>query len=262
MARSDEFSVCPIGTFHTDALYPYDVPRQGSLAGDNVGYVRLKENCGFEQALECLDGFSHIWLLFLFDRNAGWRPKIQPPRHVDHKVGAFASRSPYRPNGIGISAVRLLKVNGLELVVSGHDLLDGTPILDIKPYIAYADSFPDASPGWTGEGDSRVFNVVFSLEAETRLQWLEARGVQRLRAFAMDQLASEPLNPRRHRLVETDSGIALAYRTWRLPFSVEKDVVSVHTVFSGYSDGQLAEHDDVYGDKELHRQFNGLFGTT
>ena len=260
MAGKDEFTVRPIGTFHTDALYPYDVPRQGSLAGENVGYVRLNEGCGFEQALECIEGFSHIWLVFLFDRNDGWRPKIQPPRHVDHKVGVFASRSPYRPNGIGLSAVRLLKVNGLELVVSGHDLLDGTPIVDIKPYLAYADSFPDATPGWTGEGDSRVFSVAFSPEAEERIQWLEARGVNRIRAFALDQLSSEPLNPKRHRLVETAVGMALAYRTWRLPFTVTADVVSVTTVLSGYSDEQLSCQDDIYADKELHRLFITRFG--
>ena len=260
MAGNDEFIIRPIGTFHTDALYPYDVPRQGSLAGENLGYVRLKSGCGFEQALECIDGFSHIWLLFLFDRNDGWRPKIQPPRHVNHKVGVFASRSPYRPNGIGMSVVRLLKVNGLELTVSGHDLLDGTPIIDVKPYLAYADSFPDATTGWTGEGDSQVYSVVFSPQAEERVQWLEARGVQRLRAFSLDQLVSEPLNPKRHRLVEVNGEIALAYRTWRMPFTVTANSVNVTTVLSGYSDEQLNCQDDIYADKELHRLFITRFG--
>ena len=260
MENDGDFTIRPIGTFHADALYPYDVPRQGSLAGENLGYVRLKPGMGFEQALECIEGFSHIWLLFLFDRNVGWHPKIQPPRHVDHKVGVFASRSPYRPNGIGMSVVRLLNVHGLELTVSGHDLLDGTPIIDIKPYLAYADSFPEATAGWTAEGDSPVYSVEFSPQAAERIQWLEAQGVQCLRAFALDQLASEPLNSKRHRLMEIDGKMALAYRTWRMPFTLSGEAVTVTAVLSGYSDEQLASQEDVYGDQELHRHFIARFG--
>ena len=140
----------PIGIFRCDAKYAYDVPRQGILAGENVGRVELAPGMNFEAALDAIEGFSRIWLIFAFDRNEGrWRPKVQPPRHIDHKVGVFATRSPYRPNPIGLSCVELLEVKGRVLVVKGHDLLDGTPILDVKPYLPYADSFPDAAPGWT-----------------------------------------------------------------------------------------------------------------
>lgn len=245
----------PIGVFHADAVYTYDVPRQGVLAGENRGVVTLTAGCGYEQALEGLEGFSHIWLLFWFDRNDGWRPKIQPPRHVDHKVGVFASRSPYRPNPVGMSAVRLLRVRGRELEIAGHDLLDGTPILDIKPYLAYADAFPEASPGWTGEGDQKIYNVILTEEAERQLRWLEERGVTPLRGFVQDQLASEPLNSHHHRLLTGFDGPVLAYRTWRARFDVTGNAVVVSRLFGGYTAEQLAETEDRYGDKPLHREF-------
>ena len=83
----------PIGVFRCTAQYPYDVPRQGTLAGSNAGVVELSAGCGFEEALEGLAGFDRVWLLFVFDRNDGvWHPKVQPPRHVDHKIGVFAFR--------------------------------------------------------------------------------------------------------------------------------------------------------------------------
>ena len=184
MSNGGEFTITPIGTFHSDALYPYDVPRQGSLADSNVGYVRLNAGKAFEQALECIEGFSHIWLLFMFDRNVNWHPKIQPPRHVNHKVGVFASRSPYRPNGIGMSVVRLLNVKGLELTVSGHDLLDGTPIIDIKPYLPYADSFPDAAPGWTADDDMPTYEVAYTPVAAAQVAAGAVRTVHRFRVPA------------------------------------------------------------------------------
>lgn len=250
-----EYVIRPIGVFHTDALYPYDVPRQGVLAGENIGVVRLQPGCGYEQALEDLAGFSHIWLLFLFHRNQGWHAKVQPPRHVARKVGVFASRSPYRPNGIGMSVVRLLAVRGLEVTVAGHDLLDGTPIVDIKPYLTYADSFPEATLGWTGEDGGAEMKVVFTEAVETRLQWLESHGVGRLRSFAQTHLAAEPLNGSRHRLVPWESGQALAYRTWRLPFTVAEQTVTVTDVASGYTAEELSDEVDKYGDKPLHRNY-------
>ena len=250
-----EVVIRPIGVFHTDAVYPYDVPRQGVLAGENVGVVKLESGCGYEQALEDLSGFSHIWLLFLFHRNQGWHAKVQPPRHVSRKVGVFASRSPYRPNGIGMSVVRLLEVRGLEVTVAGHDLLDGTPVIDIKPYLTYADSFPEATPGWTGEDGGAELTVVFAEAAERRLEWLESHGVVRLRSFALTHLAAEPLNAARHRLVSWEGGHALAYRTWRLPFMVADQTVTVTDVVSGYTVADLSDEVDKYGDKLLHKRY-------
>ncbi|MBO4344943.1 MAG: tRNA (N6-threonylcarbamoyladenosine(37)-N6)-methyltransferase TrmO [Victivallales bacterium] len=257
------YEISPIGYFSCDETYAYDVPRQGVLAGANEGVVHLLPGKGFEQALYRLDSFSHIWLVFLFDKNTTWKPMILPPRHTRRKVGLFASRSPYRPSGIGMSCVRLVSVNGLDIHVQGHDLLDGTPILDIKPYLPYADSFPDASLGWTAEDDSSEkgqFRIRFSEKAESQLSWLESKGVSCLRSFIADRLGTAPLDKRRNRLCnDIDGHHVLAYRTWRVLFDVNEDNVFVCCISSGYSEADLSSPEDKYGDKDLHRLFQESF---
>ena len=261
--NSGPFEISPIGFFSCDEKYAYDVPRQGILAGENEGVVHLLPNMGFEQALFRLDSFSHIWLIFLFDRNETWKPMILPPRHSKRKVGLFASRSPYRPSGIGMSCVRLVSVSGLDIHVQGHDLLDGTPILDIKPYLPYADSFPDASPGWTvgdDASDEAQFQICFSEEADSQLSWLEGRGVACLRSFIMDRLGLAPLDKRRNRLCNDINGHhVLAYRTWRVLFNLDGSAITIHSIRSGFSDTDLSSPEDKYGDKPLHRLFRETY---
>ena len=140
----------PIGTFFGDAVYKYDAPRQGRLFAGHPGRIVLNSGMNFETALRDLDGFERIWVIFQFHENVGWRPTTRPPVPPKGKdrVGTFASRSPYRPNPIGLSCVRLLKIEGLTLYVDEADLLNETPVLDIKPYIPMADAFPDAKAGW------------------------------------------------------------------------------------------------------------------
>ena len=242
----------PIGVFHCKEKYPYDVPRQGILAGGNRGAIELFGGRQFEQALSGLEGFSHIWVLFHFSQAEGWRPMVLPPRHTRRKQGVFATRSPYRPNHIGMSCVRLLGIDGLRIEVEGHDLLEGTPVLDIKPYLAYADAFPDASPGWTALGE-RSCSVSFSELAQAQLEWLEANGVPCLRAFILDRLGMDPLNGRRNRMC----GDLLAYRTWRVRFDVDGDNVLVQEILSGYTCEELQEPSDKYGDKQVHGAFVG-----
>ena len=100
-----------------------------------------------EAAYQDLAGFQRIWLVFVFHRSEGWKAEVKPPRGGG-KRGVLATRSPHRPNAIGLSAVELLAIEGRCLRVRGVDLLDGTPILDIKPYVPYADAFPDSAAGW------------------------------------------------------------------------------------------------------------------
>lgn len=248
----------PIGIFTCPEQYPYDVPRQGVLAGDNLGCVTLYPGHGYGEGLRELQGFSHLWLLFYFNRHHAWRPLVRPPCHREHKVGVFASRSPYRPNGIGLSCVRLLRASGEVVWVTGHDLLDGTPVLDIKPYIPYADAHPEASSGWLQEATPR-YAVGLSVLAEEQLGWLESRGVGCLRGFILDKLEHEPLNRRRHRLQDEPEGqeSRLCYRTWRARFSCFEPLrqVTVSGIVSGYTPVQLGQGEDPYGDKVLHREF-------
>jgi len=106
-----------------------------------------------ETAFRDLAGFDRIWLLFAFHRSEGWKPEVKPPRG-GRKRGVLATRSPHRPNAIGLSAVQLLAVEATCLRVRGVDLLDGTPILDIKPYVPYADAFPESRAGWIDAVDA------------------------------------------------------------------------------------------------------------
>ncbi len=110
--------------------------------------IELLPGRNFEQALKDLEGFEYIWVLSWLHLNKGWNPQVVPPRGPEVKRGLFATRAPHRPNPIGLSALRLTGIEGRTLRVRGIDLLDGTPVLDIKPYIPYSDAFPKAKAGW------------------------------------------------------------------------------------------------------------------
>jgi tRNA-Thr(GGU) m(6)t(6)A37 methyltransferase TsaA len=148
------FTFEPIGIARTPFTDKFGIPRQPGLA-DAPGRIVLNPPFARPEAFAGLDGFSHVWLLWVFHEDcltAGWRPSVRPPRlGGKQKVGVFASRAPYRPNPIGLSAVAQHGLkrgpDGLALTVSGVDLLDGTPILDIKPYVPYADALPGAADG-------------------------------------------------------------------------------------------------------------------
>lgn len=125
---------------------------QGTESGQaEVAVIRFEPDLP-ASAWQDLAGFERIWLVFVFDRSEGWKPLVRPPRGGG-KRGVLATRSPHRPNAIGLSAVELLAVEDGILRVRGLDLLDGTPILDIKPYVPYADAFPGATAGWIDELD-------------------------------------------------------------------------------------------------------------
>ncbi len=137
----------PIGVIHSPFREPAEAPRQPAAALGAEGEVELFPGNGYEFALSDLDTWTHIWLLYWFDRAPGWRPKVRPPRSRTRR-GVFSTRSPHRPNPIGLSAVELLGVEGLRLRIKNVDALDGTPVLDIKPYVAYTDALVESGDGW------------------------------------------------------------------------------------------------------------------
>lgn len=248
----------PIGIFHTESKYPYEARRQATEDAQNsLGEVHLHSHRGFEQALEDLQGFERIWLIYQFHQNPDWNPKVMPPRGPRVKRGVFATRAPYRPNALGMSCVRLVKVDGLRVIVEGHDLLDGTPILDIKPYLPYADSFPDAKIGWLEEVEGERWTIEFSREAEQQIQWLVNEGVTQLRGFIEGQLAFDPLDHKRKRVERHENGYRLAYRTWRVDFRAltEMKKIFIESICSGYSADDLRASEDTYSDKSIHRKF-------
>lgn len=257
----------PIGIFYGDAVYKYDAPRQGRLFAGHPGRVELQPGMNFETALRDLDGFERIWVIFLFHENEGWRPTTRPPVPPKGKdrVGTFASRSPYRPNPIGLSCVRLLKVEGLTLYVDEADLLNGTPVLDIKPYIPMADAFPEAKAGWVEEQVGDLWTVEMSDEFAAQNRWIAERSAFDLESFARVQLSrgnfsKDVFDSSRRRLTidEISKTGVLAYRTFRIHFSYDELArkVLLLRVSSGYSADDLAlGAEDKYGDKQLHRDF-------
>lgn len=251
----------PIGVFRCAEKHPYDAARQGTVALDNAGRVELSDGQHFDQALRDIEGFSHLWLLFQFHHNTAWKPLVQPPRGK-RKVGVFASRAPYRPNPIGLSCVRLVSVSGRTLHVAGHDLIDGTPILDIKPYIVYADSIPDATAGWLEEVDDTRWNVQFTDAAQERVRWLESNGVPCLESFLGQQLTDDPFNRKRKRLKRLgETEWEIAYRTWRAHFTADTEhtAICIDSVGSGYTAADLEGGEDPYEDKTVHRAFNARY---
>lgn len=162
----------PIGTLKSCFTEKFGVPRQSLMVSEAMGLLKLNPDPAYRVALNHLERFSHVWIVYVFNQHLtkGWTPTIRPPRvGAPNRVGVFASRSPHRPNPIGISVVKLDRIDldapgGIELHLSGVDMMDGTPVLDIKPYLPFADSVPGASSGWA-EGDIPRFPVSFSLQA-------------------------------------------------------------------------------------------------
>lgn len=161
-----------IGHIHTDFSSKFGIPRQSGLVPELKGIITFEPEFRNPQAFRGLEEFSHIWLLWKFSKSEKehWSATVKPPRLGGKKrMGVFATRSPYRPNDIGLSSVKLEKISfdeklGPMLYVAGADLLDGTPIYDIKPYIAYTDSHPDAAEGFAGTVKEKELQVDFPEE--------------------------------------------------------------------------------------------------
>lgn len=256
----DELTMRPIGVFHSRRRHPYEAPRQARDQRRDDGVIELLPGSQFEQALDSIESFERLWVIFWFHHNAHWKPMVRPPRGSDRKIGVFATRAPYRPNPLGLSCVRLISREGLQLHIEGSDLLDGTPILDLKPYLADADAFPEAGRGWLESIEDRRYEVLWSTEALERLTWLEGRGVHNLRDFTEEQLEFEPYDSDRKRVHRTENDVILAYRTWRVRFTEPTPgSLVIDTVFSGYSADDLKTPEDKWSDKDLHREFIAKF---
>ena len=143
-----EWTFRPIGVVRSPWTYVHDAPRQGGPGRPETATIVLRR--GLQNALLDLKGFERVWVVFVFSFARGWRQTVVPPRDT-RRHGVLATRSPHRPNPIGLTCVRVVSVCGREIVVAEHDLLDGTPVLDLKPYLPYSDAHPGAAAGWTEE---------------------------------------------------------------------------------------------------------------
>ena len=165
----ETFPLHIIARIHSEFPEKFGIPRQSGLVEELRARVVFEPEFRNSDALRGLEDFSHVWLLWQFSRAVGkaWSPTVRPPRLGGNtRMGVFATRSPFRPNPIGLSSVRLLEVEregpqGPSLVVAGADLMDGTPIFDIKPYLPYTDSHPEALAGFTAPLEEVPLEVVF-----------------------------------------------------------------------------------------------------
>lgn len=179
MNRSDSsesamtaYTFQPIGFIKSPFKEKFGMPRQSLMFKEARGVLKLNKDPRFKLAVQGLETFSHVWILFVFhgDVDKEWRPQIMPPRPDElSRVGVLGSRSPHRPNPIGISVCKIEKINtdspdGVEIHLSGLDLLDGTPVLDIKPYLPFADRVEDANSGWAHQ-EIKKYPVQFSDQA-------------------------------------------------------------------------------------------------
>lgn len=165
-----------IARIHTDFKEKFGIPRQSGIADELEAKIVFEPEYRVSEALRGIEGYSHLWLIWQFSEavRETWSPTVRPPRLGGNKrMGVFATRSPYRPNPIGLSSVRLDRVertsDGDVLIVRGADLLDGTPIYDIKPYLAYTDSHPDAIGGFADPVKEYALNVVFCKELLSKI---------------------------------------------------------------------------------------------
>ena len=173
MAEELRFNI--IARIHSDFPTKFGIPRQSALVPELKSRIVFEPEYRDENALRGIEQFTHLWLIWNFSESKGWSPTVRPPRLGGNtRLGVFATRSPFRPNPIGLSSVRLEGVErdpklGPVLLVSCADLMDGTPILDIKPYIPYADSHPEASDGFTAQTIQHHLEVDFPAELLDRV---------------------------------------------------------------------------------------------
>ena len=242
-----------IGVLYSDAVYTQQAPRQGIFTNQS-GVVKLKEKCNFEQALSGLENIRRIWLLWGFHHARNWKALVSPPHAAGgRKIGVFATRSPHRPNHLGISAVKLDKIEGLKLFVSGVDLLSGTPVYDIKPYVPEADAFSDSSVAWKEQCQEK--QLFIHIEAQQQIDRIKNCGGPDLKEVAHVQLITRDINAKTQRLtaISGSDEQVLAFRTWRVRFRQNENTVEILEIFSGYSLADLNDPSDPYGDKSLHR---------
>ncbi len=227
-----------VATVSSPFKQKFAIPRQPNLVKEATGSLIFTEAFSDPQLIRRLEDFSHLWLIFQFHAvvEHGWTPTVQPPRlGGKEKVGVFASRSPFRPNSLGLSVVENLgsyqEQGRLIIKVGGLDLLDGTPVLDIKPYLPYADSIPEASAGYAQEQPQEKFEVSMTATALDRVRKEEGR-YPGLEALILSLLRQDPRPAWRVKtLDEKQYGMALYDLNIKWQIDGQRiTVVSVETV--------------------------------
>jgi len=216
----ENYCIEPIGVVRSCYSEKFGIPRQPGLVDAARAVIELDHAYGSKESVAGLEGYSHIWVLFWFHQTAaqGWKPQVRPPRlGGNEKMGLFATRSMFRPNPIGQSLVRLDSVeidetNGqVKLHIGGADLLDLTPVIDIKPYIPYVESIPDASAGLFQHPPVAAIAVTFATDAQEQLQKFIENCPERYADLGrlIEQVLGQDPRPAYHKEEGREYGVAL-----------------------------------------------------
>lgn len=226
----------PIGFVRTGKHLKHAARHQPDEGAEERNRIELVPVPGYQEALHDLAGFGRIWLIWWFHLNTRWRSKVLPPYGPDRRLGLFATRSPHRPNPLGITPVRLLSVRKNVLEIGPCDLVDGTPILDLKPYLPAYDSFPDSATGWWGdfmaaEAARGPTEVVIGPLARTQLDWLTREWQVEFEGRMVEILRRDP-SPHRTRRIRNrrGGGFDIACGAWRGVFDVNAGVATVTAI--------------------------------
>ncbi|MEN8179000.1 MAG: tRNA (N6-threonylcarbamoyladenosine(37)-N6)-methyltransferase TrmO [Pseudomonadota bacterium] len=223
----------PIGIIHSCFKEKFGIPRQSGLIPDAIGRLEILPPYNRPEAFRELEGFSHLWLSFVFHAaiRDQWSPSVRPPRlGGNRRVGVFASRSPFRPNPLGLSVVALNSIdytsNQVNLELGGIDLLDQTPVLDIKPYVPYSDAIHGARAGYASKPARHSLRLNYSQVAQSFLEELDASFARHLRSLIQQILQNDPRPAYLH---DADSRQAFGMRLYdfNIRWQVENDRILV-----------------------------------
>lgn len=193
----DSFSFKPIGFIKSCYPDKFGVPRQSGLVKQTVSELAILPEWQPEFALQGLEDYSHVWVSFIFhlNTNTKYHPKIHPPRLKGEAIGVFATRSPHRPNPLGLSLATIERIEGTKIYLGGLDLVDGTPILDIKPYLPQFESLSEARGGWATKDENEVVAIEVHFTDETLIvlgSWSERIKNPNLKSVIEDILKQDP----------------------------------------------------------------------
>ncbi len=255
-------TLTPIGYVRTGKRVKFDALHQPEESAVEQQVLELEPGCRYEEGLQDLAGFSRIWLIWWFHKNTTWRPKVLPPRGPAVRRGVFATRSPHRPNPLGMSPVQLLRVERDRLILGPCDLVDGTPVFDIKPYIPAYDSFPDESSGWTGEVEAALtappaYQIEYTPLAMIQARWLQEWWQVDFRPRLEELLGRDP-TPHRTRRVKRgqDGRRSIGCGAWRAWFEVSDRTVRITSLGPGFPMRFLVrEGNEVVPDREAQLAF-------
>jgi len=225
-----------IGVLRSCFREKFGTPRQPLLVPGATAELTIAKEHLPEHSLAGLDRFTHVWLISYFHLNTNKtvRPKIHPPRLKGESIGLFASRSPHRPSPIGLSLARLVAVKGSTIHLAGIDLVDGTPILDVKPYIPEWDSVPHASPGWTADAPFPSLKVSFSPSAVDDIKKAEKRlNVSGLSGLMTDILSQDLRNPRDKSQMKDGLELGFFLHDFDCHYSVHNGTATVLRLITG-----------------------------